>query len=1092
MSDKYDQRQYLFGEAGKDMRGNLFSKAFYESDFTSKFNDATNWPSDDILAWDLYKAQYFENKPAAMRDDDVHYELTDFFMKTALWHNKLDKATSTSDRMSNISKVLDGYTKILAGRNVNDDDFMRRIPGVAALVDMRYTSHTGAGHPDTTAEWANMMQVRHGGLVDGQAGGVGSHERFDMGGTDWNGVLVAGAPAPNTAQGQRILDSRAAGGMTRAMYVPDGANLSQLQAIIGGLFGATSIPSIGTLQNANANTNGIGQYLHNGTDSEAIYTEAMGIDVVAGADIIGAGPIESRLDAWLGATPYNTDLNARGGIISAILDSAGIVTKNVLVNKTVMQNGIDLGGIQTVIAGIGHFNAGGVSQNMDQVTRSLRQILHDLETQSGLGVDTLVRNIGDKLKVALKDFVKQKVKALIDIVKRAAPGGALGGVQGSHVNDYASSVFQSYVTGNAVGGAIAIAAHPEWIDGVNTQFKDLVFNTIKAEVRVHFTAKYTTLEDADAWKFYEGVYKVWDKLNEKTKRFYEAFIELREFTNDPNSVDKWSAVTDYNRVSTGLKSNFRLNLKKWGASSTITKFEKALPLLPVSKFGSVWYTDYAGQQQHFNVSGWVASPAVNDTFRSIYNKLYNLVPVAGTDRATIVLNAGTNMYTCPTYKCAVDKYTAQYFRYKIDELIRKRFFVVSKAETAGIPAQQSTESYADIITENLWTRNKDGLLSKIVNGKEVIYEGRDSEGTLADFRKENKCFTTLVPKEGQQCTDYVFKCLIGEDGDMSGCLEYLKTEDFYKVAKAEIDNVHPYVAYRTLKRFGFRMVTNEITGLDEVEGTDTYIKFLLQSKFASEEVREIIKGDKSKIISYLELLSQYVNKNPKILNKNYTGPDEVPVPTEIKRTELAKRLGIPARVDINNFGYDLDMLGNYMKSSYFGSTYGLPMDIQSLVAPLGGQAPILLPVQTGGNFTYDFNNKKSIHNMGSRLLGTMFHGQLKTLQNKGRDLPKEEQDKINKKLKNMAKEEESIFKIVRTMEEFNSMSEYFSDYPSKILTVDNMDKLRNKHTRMVKHHYRGEVSLLSIMKALQQLIDQKSIDSSEEAVSEFKPLAMFN
>lgn len=96
--DTYDERRYLFTN-DTDRRANLFTKALEECTAKDLSKDNCSLLRDIALSknyLDAYKAP-------GMRDQDIHYEFTDFIVKSALFHRKIDRELSGGARARNIS-----------------------------------------------------------------------------------------------------------------------------------------------------------------------------------------------------------------------------------------------------------------------------------------------------------------------------------------------------------------------------------------------------------------------------------------------------------------------------------------------------------------------------------------------------------------------------------------------------------------------------------------------------------------------------------------------------------------------------------------------------------------------------------------------------------------------------------------------------------------------------------------------------------------------------------------------------------------------------------------------------------------------------
>ena len=90
-------RRHLYADDG-DIRGYIYSKQFLVGNSAISVNQ-TN--ADSIIgtaAYDIMRAANYDRKDQA-RDNDVHWEFTDFVIKTALFHRKIDAPTGAGNRL---------------------------------------------------------------------------------------------------------------------------------------------------------------------------------------------------------------------------------------------------------------------------------------------------------------------------------------------------------------------------------------------------------------------------------------------------------------------------------------------------------------------------------------------------------------------------------------------------------------------------------------------------------------------------------------------------------------------------------------------------------------------------------------------------------------------------------------------------------------------------------------------------------------------------------------------------------------------------------------------------------------------------------
>ena len=142
----------------------------------------------------------------------------------------------------------------------------------------------------------------------------------------------------------------------------------------------------------------------------------------------------------------------------------------------------------------------------------------------------------------------------------------------------------------------------------------------------------------------------------------------------------------------------------------------------------------------------------------------------------------------------------------------------------------------------------------------------------------------------------MFQCLLSDDAaSLDVCLNTFKNNEFFKTAKREINSMHPVLALKTLQKFGFRTeyVNDSLGGkLRKVQSVDSWMKTYMKETFNPSQIQQITDGN-DRLIAYLDLVSQYINANPGILNKGYGGTS-AEASGLFKPSDYVRSVGIPA------------------------------------------------------------------------------------------------------------------------------------------------------------------------------------------------------
>lgn len=621
----------------------------------------------------------------------------------------------------------------------------------------------------------------------------------------------------------------------------------------------------------------------------------------------------------------------------------------------------------------------------------------------------------------------------------------------------------------------------------------------------NFGATYTTASNKYVEQFIDKVFAQWDNLTDDTKNFYKTLITLEKI--GPNG--KWQSVTDQieneaKNISMA-KDRYRVNLKKIAIGESIPYFWYLIPKIP-SISSRLYYYDSIGKmltvdlKQNYNLQGQInminqnnqsqapiipntqiggASPN-EDLLRYMYLALYQ-------GRPFDPMRGLPNAYDQSRNKTDFPKLG-------IDKLVRNRLFQIKKST---IPEPKDDEELFDLVTQNIWKRSGDKLYT-VKDGKKITHSLDDPDFANL-LSSSNKCFTTGAFTDKDNCRLFMNECLLDHNPkNIMSCIKVMEKQDFAQAAKQEINNMTPIVALNLLKRFGFRTYqaydSEAGCSLTKVEKVSGWLKNYMKKKFDDVTVQSAIEGN-DKILQYLNLVVDFVNANPAILNTNYNGSTEEKV-GKIEPDSYASKLGIPMRRDNPKIKplFDIALLDSSLKSNMFGSNYKKPLFVQyngmnmnnlrtpfgSLINPSFGS---VLPVQLGGQYANVNAKRLAEGTSGANLMETIIFNLLTQLKQHGKSLNPEYMTKISQKLELMKKMEKQMIQNIKYIAEYAKLLDAFGDQRSETLSENNLRDIVNSNNNLYKKHGNEEQSMVNILKALYSLAydnengnDMKEID----------------
>lgn len=222
-----------------------------------------------------------------------------------------------------------------------------------------------------------------------------------------------------------------------------------------------------------------------------------------------------------------------------------------------------------------------------------------------------------------------------------------------------------------------------------------------------------------------------------------------------------------------------------------------------------------------------------------------------------------------------------------------------------------------------WYRNANGEYVLRRDDKDEVIDA-SNPGAFRAFL--NKHCQASGFNDTTSCENFMNHCIKSNRSDgLSICVQYLKFFNLnINLLKAEIKNMHPIVAYQILKRFGFKKRTqfdlSAGANLQKVESVAHWKKRMSHEldKLAEETITSGANSGANlaiddNIMQYLALVVSYVNCNPGILNRHYSGlTDEQQGETPL--CDFSRKLGIKHRKEPVQFGYN--KLMEYLKSSW--------------------------------------------------------------------------------------------------------------------------------------------------------------------------------
>ena len=375
------------------------------------------------------------------------------------------------------------------------------------------------------------------------------------------------------------------------------------------------------------------------------------------------------------------------------------------------------------------------------------------------------------------------------------------------------------------------------------------------------------------------------------------------------------------------------------------------------------------------------------------------------------------------------------FHVLLDKILKNNIFAL---QHKNMQKEDNIDEY--ISMENLWYKSADGSIFKYENGKKIDFNQK-SQNSDALLTFENKCAVTQFLGDRAECEEFIHKCILeGKDEDVQTCLAKFNNLDFNKVIISEFKNMHPLVAIGLLKRLGFK-TKNEMqsngTTLVTMESVSHWAKrFIEERKEISPKNYNTFVTNNMNLIKYLNVVVQYVNGNPGILNPEYAetkGDNKM----YFKGSDFACKLGIKRR--------EIPMCPRYY-SNIFGKNFKLAKRIMQ-----GGCSNLYPFIQMKKRLCTPFGtafvtpNKSNANNCSQKSNYDYLYNIIKVLRDelahKGKNIEGGDIASIEKLIEDHKRNEDQIHKIISVLEIYNNHIDMYSNYTSETLTLDNIRKI---------------------------------------------------
>merc|ERR1711871_566271 len=416
-----------------------------------------------------------------------------------------------------------------------------------------------------------------------------------------------------------------------------------------------------------------------------------------------------------------------------------------------------------------------------------------------------------------------------------------------------------------------------------------------------------------------------------------------------------------------------------------------------------------------------------------------------------------------------------------------KYVLGSLLKAAVKSASSRTSSFFDVSTptgplENAYYRKVGDTanLYTMVNGVETAVQiGSDEAKKL---KMGANCYD-LGMKSGNageqaNCFKLIKNCLAGND--IGACKQFMKNNNYWNAVKDDIAKTNLDLARQLLESFGFPVLTedNQEAGmkLKVFANANQWLQHLADNKFgkagttfSDNDIKAIAAN--VKLVGYLDALVAKVNRNPGVLNPDYSKDG----PNNTSRAFAGNRLssyGITGKYVRQGSGTpsvsSVIALQNAVmrKRSALAIYYGIPLSSVGYVMRGGGAA-----VQQ----FEDMQNNNLLPLRLSKVVEEHYEQFVNSLKSANKDLDQKDKNDITKLIADLKVVEDKLFKAAIYTSKYQDLVSVFGQEDTQgLITLDHLqefvDKRNNYFTRVGKQ----QDALTSILKALANATQKES------------------